>query len=351
MIINVSSIGNDLFTYELGVVEDFYFLYVERKLDNLEIEGLDVCEKMIFINKRLIDIDVLTNDIPGFKTYDEYKDVWIYEWNKDVPWVANRPWLDYGPWMEPSDDIEHVCKLFRFNNGHAKWPTCNWKKEKYCNGGDLPRVIWIGDMIYFKNYEWYENLKDGELKDEALNDKAILEGSKKAEEESSKDPPIDEWEDFECANHIETNIDSNYNPYLDVSRIFNDHVGTTNDDDAVQADHEWFDNHKPMDDNDDDIGDLEDYLIQKDHPYYVNEDEEGSMERRCNLFGIPYVKPPTCKSEKFKVVKYSFRPAKECVAIMEYEYVIWVRTKENVSQVYNDIFCNKDKGWSVRRTK
>ncbi|GJZ19137.1 hypothetical protein Tco_0555727 [Tanacetum coccineum] len=52
-----------------------------------------------------IGVDVLTDNIPGFKTYDKYKDTWIYEWNKDVPWVANMPWLDYGPWMEPSDDI------------------------------------------------------------------------------------------------------------------------------------------------------------------------------------------------------------------------------------------------------
>ncbi|GJW17623.1 putative ribonuclease H-like domain-containing protein [Tanacetum coccineum] len=99
--------------------------------------------------------------------------------------------------------------------------------EKYCNGGNLLRVIRIGDMIYFENYEWYKNLENGELKDEALNVKAILEGSKKAEEESSKDPPIDAWEDFERANHIETNTNYNYNLYLDISTIFNDHAGTT----------------------------------------------------------------------------------------------------------------------------
>ncbi|GKE80056.1 hypothetical protein Tco_1550056, partial [Tanacetum coccineum] len=29
-----------------------------------------------------IDPDVLAKDIDGFKTYDEYKDDWIYEWNK-----------------------------------------------------------------------------------------------------------------------------------------------------------------------------------------------------------------------------------------------------------------------------
>nr|GEZ60175.1 VIER F-box protein 2 [Tanacetum cinerariifolium] len=35
-----------------------------------------------------IDLDVLTKDIEGFKTYEEYKDDLIYEWNKDVPWVG-----------------------------------------------------------------------------------------------------------------------------------------------------------------------------------------------------------------------------------------------------------------------
>nr|GEY03923.1 hypothetical protein [Tanacetum cinerariifolium] len=33
-----------------------------------------------------IDLDVYTNDIAGFKTYDEDKDDWVYEWNKNMPW-------------------------------------------------------------------------------------------------------------------------------------------------------------------------------------------------------------------------------------------------------------------------
>ncbi|GKC85595.1 hypothetical protein Tco_1141312, partial [Tanacetum coccineum] len=176
---------------------------------------------------------VLTNDIPGFKTYDEYKDAWIYEWNKDVQWVANMPWLGYGPWMEPN----------------------------------LPGVIPSGDVIYFESYEWYENLEEGELKDEALNSKAIFEESKGVDEE-----PSDEWEDFE----------------------------RTNNDYETQKNEGWFDEHELMDDDDDDIGDLEDYLIQKHPSYYVNEEEERSKERRCKLHRIPYVKLPTCKSEKFE---------------------------------------------------
>ncbi|GKF21530.1 hypothetical protein Tco_0070168 [Tanacetum coccineum] len=51
-----------------------------------------------------IDPDVLTINIEGFKTYKDYKDDWIYEWNKDVPWVHERPRTDNGAWEEPTPD-------------------------------------------------------------------------------------------------------------------------------------------------------------------------------------------------------------------------------------------------------
>ncbi|GJW33808.1 hypothetical protein Tco_0053840 [Tanacetum coccineum] len=41
-----------------------------------------------------IDPDVLTKNTEGFKTYNDYKDGWIYEWNEDVPWAHERPWTD-----------------------------------------------------------------------------------------------------------------------------------------------------------------------------------------------------------------------------------------------------------------
>ncbi|GKA49967.1 hypothetical protein Tco_0743040, partial [Tanacetum coccineum] len=46
-----------------------------------------------------IDPDLLTNDIEGFKTYKDYKDDWIYEWNKDIPWVDEKTWTNVGVWM------------------------------------------------------------------------------------------------------------------------------------------------------------------------------------------------------------------------------------------------------------
>ncbi|GKA22007.1 hypothetical protein Tco_0707969, partial [Tanacetum coccineum] len=43
-----------------------------------------------------VDPDLLTKDIMRFKTYKDYKDDWIYEWNKDVPWVDEKPWTGAG---------------------------------------------------------------------------------------------------------------------------------------------------------------------------------------------------------------------------------------------------------------
>ncbi|GJZ97671.1 hypothetical protein Tco_0670124 [Tanacetum coccineum] len=76
-----------------------------------------------------VDPDLLTKDVMGFKTYDDYKNDWIYEWNKDVPWVDEKPWTDTRVWTEPKPD-----------------------------------------------YEWYEALDDCELKEEALRNKAIMDG-------------------------------------------------------------------------------------------------------------------------------------------------------------------------------
>nr|GEU68923.1 hypothetical protein [Tanacetum cinerariifolium] len=134
-----------------------------------------------------INVDVHIKDVHGFRTYEEYKDDWIYEWNDGIPWVNENPWTDDG-------------------------------EDNNCNTRDLPGFIREGNLIRYEDYKWYATLEDSELK------------GKRG----------------------------------------------------------WFDKHELIGDNDDDIGDLEDYLIQKDPPYYINEEEEErSKERRCKLLGIP----------------------------------------------------------------
>ncbi|GJV80803.1 hypothetical protein Tco_1516673 [Tanacetum coccineum] len=122
-----------------------------------------------------IDPDVLTNDIVGFKTYDEYKDDWIYEWNKNVRWVHEKPWTGAGVWTEPTP-VMHCCKPFSYKNGCSEWPTCSWREDGYCNGGNLPGAYIVGDTLRYQDLEWYDALKDSELKEEALRNKAIMEG-------------------------------------------------------------------------------------------------------------------------------------------------------------------------------
>ncbi|GKB59766.1 hypothetical protein Tco_0915952 [Tanacetum coccineum] len=107
-----------------------------------------------------VDMDLLTKDIMGFKTYEDYKDDWIYEWNENAPWVYDKPWLDNGIWKEP-------------------------KPDGYCNGGNLLGAYHIGKSLRYQDLEWYEALEDSELKDEALRNKAIIEGLISADESSN----------------------------------------------------------------------------------------------------------------------------------------------------------------------
>ncbi|GJT55971.1 hypothetical protein Tco_0991025, partial [Tanacetum coccineum] len=225
-----------------------------------------------------IDVDVLTNDIPGFKTYDNYKDHGYMNGTKTFHgWLICHGWI-----MDLGWNLATILNIFA-NRVASRMDMLN---------GPLAIGKW-------------KNIAMGELKDETLKSKEIFEISKGVDEEPSDNTrthhsPSDEWEDFEHANHIGANTNSNYNLYLDVSRIFNDHARINNDY-KTRKDEGQFDEQELIGDDDDDIRDLEDYLIQKDPPYYVNEEEEErSKEQRCKLLRIPYVRPPTCKSEMFE---------------------------------------------------
>ncbi|GJY91771.1 hypothetical protein Tco_0507553 [Tanacetum coccineum] len=99
-----------------------------------------------------VDTDLLTKDIMGFKTYKDYKEDWIYEWNKDVPWVYDKPWLDNGTWKKPTP-VKHTCKPFKYKTGCSEWPTCSWRDDGYCNGGNLPGTYIIGNQLHYRDYE------------------------------------------------------------------------------------------------------------------------------------------------------------------------------------------------------
>ncbi|GJV14245.1 hypothetical protein Tco_1359568 [Tanacetum coccineum] len=102
---------------------------------------------------------------------------------------------------EPKPVI-HTCKPFNYKTGCSEWPTCSWMNDGYCNGGNLPGTFIIENQLHYQDYEWYEALEDSELKDEALRNKAIMEGSIKDDDESSYEQ-MRRWD-------IYTNYDDTY---------------------------------------------------------------------------------------------------------------------------------------------
>ncbi|GJZ56819.1 hypothetical protein Tco_0612313 [Tanacetum coccineum] len=101
------------------------------------------------------------------------------------------------------------------------------------------------------------------------------------------------------------------------------------------------DEREPMYDHD--IGDLENDLVRDNAPYHANEEEDQYKEGRCKLLGDPNQEPPTCKIKRFEVIKYSFGPAEEFVAIKVCRYNDWKKTEEDVCRAYQDILAKMDK--------
>ncbi|GKA90427.1 hypothetical protein Tco_0812297, partial [Tanacetum coccineum] len=123
---------------------------------NLFDYATPLCEKFKYFNYLLkIDHDLLTKDIEGFKTYEEYKDDWIYEWNENVPWVHEKPWTEIGVWTEPTP-VVHYCKPFNYKSGNLEWSTCSWKEDGYCNRGNLPGAYIVRNTLHYQDLEWYD---------------------------------------------------------------------------------------------------------------------------------------------------------------------------------------------------
>ncbi|GKA86949.1 hypothetical protein Tco_0808660 [Tanacetum coccineum] len=145
-----------------------------------------LCEKFKEFNYLLkIDPDVLTKDIVGFKTYDEYKDDWIYKWNKNVPWDSElkEEALRYKAIMEGliNEDVESNNEGwkswddFEITNGdHNEWKYENEHEydERYELCGNETHELPVCtarrfEMIKcsFRKNEEYVVVKEDEYKD------------------------------------------------------------------------------------------------------------------------------------------------------------------------------------------
>ncbi|GJX16553.1 hypothetical protein Tco_0217385 [Tanacetum coccineum] len=153
-------------------------------------------------------------------------------------------------------------------------------------------MVRVGYMTYFQDHEWYDELMDSSLKEEALKQKAIYEKS---------------WGDSSKVDHIcgpYANINTHYDPYLDGRN------GNAN----------------------------KNYDIQEEEELHKNEE-------RCELFDNPRQEPPICKVKRFEMIKYSFGQEEKYVVVKEYEYDDLSRTNDDACHAYQEIFRNMDEGW------
>nr|GEW33245.1 hypothetical protein [Tanacetum cinerariifolium] len=191
-----------------------------------------------------------------------------------------------GVWEEPTP-VEHYCEPFSFKSGHSEWPTYSWKDDGYCNEGNLPGAYIFGNTLHYQYLEWYEALEDIKLKDEALKNKAIIEGIIDEDDESYNNG-WRRWDGYENAIYY----------------------------------HEERENK-----------------------------EEHENKERCELFDNPHHDAPICKIRRFKIIKYSFGEDEEYVALKEHEYDDLTSTNEDACRTYQEIFRRMDKGWMVTRAE
>ncbi|GJV40157.1 hypothetical protein Tco_1418597 [Tanacetum coccineum] len=130
-----------------------------------------------------IDLDLLTKDIEGFKTIGEYKD----------DWIMNGTEIYHGLMRNHGLTLE-----FGLNPHH-------WKNDGYCNRGNLPEAYIVGNSLHYQDYEWYKSLMNYELKEQALRNKAIMEGLI-SDDESCNDCGR-RWESHETTYHDHDEIE------------------------------------------------------------------------------------------------------------------------------------------------
>nr|GEY59701.1 hypothetical protein [Tanacetum cinerariifolium] len=181
-------ITNDQANYYLGITSitvngNAAYELKEKFLDDLHdnafsgTNGEDTVEHIEYFLKIIDLIDLPNGSSKGFleKKVDNkegitnkgFSNLEIYDWNEDVPWMHEKPWTNNEVWEEPTP-VKHYCEPFSFKNENSECLTCSWKDDGYCNGGNLLGAYRVANILRYQDLEWYEALKDGKLKDEAL---------------------------------------------------------------------------------------------------------------------------------------------------------------------------------------
>ncbi|GKC92625.1 hypothetical protein Tco_1158067 [Tanacetum coccineum] len=226
----MSRMDDDLFTYEVeipGLASVPCDLNNEDDSEQHVTHGYD--DDMEYDPSNVEFTKWLASKFYNHKTMDHYTKnaLWIY-WARgdDEVELTNEE-------SSNSDDEDKVAKIFRidtnmclpkilrdlrltkiirmigFMNEIKMCHGCmknhgrrmDWKDDGYCNGGNLPGAYIVRNTLRYQDLEWYEALEDGKLKEEALKNKAIMEGIINEDDESSNEG-WRRWDDYENDIHV-----------------------------------------------------------------------------------------------------------------------------------------------------
>ncbi|GJV25333.1 hypothetical protein Tco_1378028 [Tanacetum coccineum] len=216
----MSIMNDDLFTYEVeifGLANIPCDLNIWNGFRKLRTHGSD--NNMEYDPTNVEFTEWLASKFYNHKTMDQYTKnaLWIY-WTRGDDEVE----LTYKESSDSDDDDDEVAKIFRINTNISLLKIlmdlklmknirmigymngikmCHgWKEDGYCNGGNLPGAYIVGNTLCYQDLEWYEAFKDRKLNEEALQNKAIVEGIIDEDDESSNEG-WRRWDKFENTNH------------------------------------------------------------------------------------------------------------------------------------------------------
>nr|GEW27924.1 hypothetical protein [Tanacetum cinerariifolium] len=191
----ISIMEDDLFTYEVEIAEVTNIPCDLQKEDDLELQMSHESDD---------DLEYDPSDVEFTKCGDNEVE------------LTNKESSD-------SDDEDEVAKIFRIETNMYLLKilmdlrlTENIMMIRYmtgikiCHGcmkdkgrsmeGNLPGAYTISNTLRYQNLEWYKALKDDKLKEEALENKAIMDGMIEKHDDLSNEG-WKGWDDFEITNH------------------------------------------------------------------------------------------------------------------------------------------------------
>nr|GEV19540.1 hypothetical protein [Tanacetum cinerariifolium] len=146
----LSRMDDDLFTYEVEVANIPCYSKMD---DDLEYEADD---DMGYDPSDVAFTEWLGFKVFNYKTMDHYtmKALWIY-------WIRRDDEVEFID-EEFSNNEDEIAEVFRIDTNLFEL--------------EIPIAYHIGNSLHYQNLKWYDALEDSELKDEALRNKAIVDG-------------------------------------------------------------------------------------------------------------------------------------------------------------------------------